>query len=558
MNRTLTRWLGFVLLALLSFSGFAQTDVKTESERLEELNLRLDIGIEQLMALNAQLDNVPEKDREAVLFRRDQRSFRLLQSLDELARGAAQLPEEDPLRQKLTARLRGEFATIPDIMFQRSNELRQRIDTFKSELESLSGTPRFALEAYIFSLETHRIRSYQGVEAIIESRTALGLPTEHILEKLAPQLYLHAETLVGRLQFSGAAGDELRARLASDPKNAELSAAVKVFSNSHAEDMSRLTAISGLLQTLGQDNSLYKAVLLQQGQSLSVRDFDREVIVDLLRDGWGSLRESMVEKAPDFVFNLIIFVLVILLFRFLSRLTRRGVILACERSGADLSTLLKDVLASVSGGTVMIIGVLMALSQVGISLGPMLAGLGVAGFIVGFALQDTLGNFAAGGMILIYRPYDVDDFVEVVGASGLVKKMSLVSTTITTFDNQTLVVPNSKIWGDVIKNVTAQRLRRVDLEFGIGYGDDIEHAERVLEDIITNHEQVLSKPEPMIKLHTLADSSVNFIVRPWVKTGDYWNVYWDITREVKMRFDREGISIPFPQTDVHLYQEQQS
>jgi small conductance mechanosensitive channel len=221
-----------------------------------------------------------------------------------------------------------------------------------------------------------------------------------------------------------------------------------------------------------------------------------------------------------------------------------------------MSTLLKDVLQSICGGTVMAIGFLMALSQIGISLGPMLAGLGVAGFVVGFALQDTLGNFAAGGMILIYRPYDVDDFVEVTGASGLVKNMSLVSTTITTFDNQTLVIPNSKIWGDVIKNVTAQRLRRVDLEFGIGYGDDVELAERVLNDIVSSHDMVLPKPETMIKLHTLGDSSVNFIVRPWVKTEDYWNVYWDITREVKLRFDREGISIPFPQRDVHLYSEQ--
>ena len=134
--------------------------------------------------------------------------------------------------------------------------------------------------------------------------------------------------------------------------------------------------------------------------------------------------------------------------------------------------------------------------------------------------------------------------------------MSLVSTTIATFDNQTLVVPNSKIWGDVIKNVTAQKVRRVDLEFGIGYSDDIEHAERVLEDILDNNEMVLKKPEPMIKLHALADSSVNFAVRPWVKTDDYWDVYWDITREVKMRFDREGISIPFPQRDVHMFTEQ--
>ena len=158
-------------------------------------------------------------------------------------------------------------------------------------------------------------------------------------------------------------------------------------------------------------------------------------------------------------------------------------------------------------------------------------------------------------MILVYRPYDVDDFVEVTGASGLVKKMTLVSTTITTFDNQTLVVPNSKIWGDVIKNVTAQRLRRVDMEFGVGYSDDIALVEQVLNDIVSSHEKVLGKPEPIIKLNTLADSSVNFVVRPWVRTEDYWSVYWDVTREVKLRFDREGISIPFPQRDFHLYTE---
>jgi small conductance mechanosensitive channel len=218
-----------------------------------------------------------------------------------------------------------------------------------------------------------------------------------------------------------------------------------------------------------------------------------------------------------------------------------------------MSELLKNILVSTSGGLVMALGVLMALSSIGISLAPMLAGLGVAGFIVGFALQDSLGNFASGAMILIYRPFDVDDLVEVTGASGLVKKMNLVSTTILTLDNQTLVVPNSKIWGDVIKNVTAQKERRVDLEFGIAYDDDIELAERVLNEIVSAHDKILEDPEPRIKLHTLGDSSVNFIVRPWVKTDDYWDVYWDLTREVKMRFDREGISIPFPQRDVHVY-----
>ncbi len=157
-------------------------------------------------------------------------------------------------------------------------------------------------------------------------------------------------------------------------------------------------------------------------------------------------------------------------------------------------------------------------------------------------------------MILLYRPYDVGDLIESGAVFGTVEKMSLVSTTVLTIDHQTLIVPNSKIWGDVIKNVTAQDLRRVDMVFGISYTDDIAHAEKVLTSICEAHPEVLGDPEPTIRLHELGDSSVNFVVRPWVKTEDYWEVYWDITREVKVRFDQEGVSIPFPQRDVHVHQ----
>ena len=156
-------------------------------------------------------------------------------------------------------------------------------------------------------------------------------------------------------------------------------------------------------------------------------------------------------------------------------------------------------------------------------------------------------------MILFYRPFDVGDAVEAGGVMGTVKEMTLVSTTILTWDNQKLVVPNKKIWGEVIRNITAEATRRVDLQFGIGYSDDVDKAERVLNDIVAAHPLVLRHPEPVIRLHALGESSIDFVVRPWAKTGDYWNVYWDITREVKKRFDAEGISIPFPQRDVHIY-----
>lgn len=214
---------------------------------------------------------------------------------------------------------------------------------------------------------------------------------------------------------------------------------------------------------------------------------------------------------------------------------------------------MQEFFISMSGKIVFAIGILIALSQVGLNLAPILTGFGVAGIIVGFALQDTLSNFASGMMLLIYRPFDVGDLVEAGSITGKVSHMSLVNTTIKTFSNEIIIVPNSKIWGDIIKNVTHEKVRRIDMVFGIGYSDDIEKTERVLQDIVESHPSVLRSPEPTIKLHTLNSSSVDFIVRPWVKTDDYWDVYWDITREVKMRFDREGISIPFPQQDVHLH-----
>ena len=547
------------ILLLVTFSSvtLAQTAVEAEPSDLQKQLEKLNSGAAALVALDKRIAGVPEGDREILIFRRDERSFGLLLDLDKVVRQVAELPADDPARMEVEKRLKENLQSAGNAVFRLLDDVDRRITTYTQQLESLSGTRLIATQSYISSLEQLRIRYYEGVVDIIEGSRLLGIPkTGDTPERLENALYLQAEKLAGYLEFSGQALEQVEIRLKEDPANADLDATMKDMGNKHSSNLQRLKAIVSLMGRLDLDDSDFKGVLLQQGDSFSLRTLESGVVMGLLRDGLASLRAAAVANGPDILFRLLVFVLILLVFRALSRLTRRAVSAACDRPGVNMSTLLKDVLQSICGGTVMAIGFLMALSQIGISLGPMLAGLGVAGFVVGFALQDTLGNFAAGGMILIYRPYDVDDFVEVTGASGLVKNMSLVSTTITTFDNQTLVIPNSKIWGDVIKNVTAQRLRRVDLEFGIGYGDDVELAERVLNDIVSSHDMVLPKPETMIKLHTLGDSSVNFIVRPWVKTEDYWNVYWDITREVKLRFDREGISIPFPQRDVHLYSEQ--
>jgi small conductance mechanosensitive channel len=204
---------------------------------------------------------------------------------------------------------------------------------------------------------------------------------------------------------------------------------------------------------------------------------------------------------------------------------------------------------------IMIIGLIVALAALEVNIGPLLAAVGAAGFVVGFALQGTLSNFASGLLILAYRPFDVGHVIEAAGVSGIVDSVSLFSTHIRTFDNKVMIVPNNDIWGGTITNATASDTRRVDMTFGIGYKDDTGQAKTILETLLKDHELVLGDPAPVVKLHELADSSVNFVCRPWVKTADYWTVYWDITYAVKEQFDQQGISIPFPQRDVHVFQE---
>lgn len=233
----------------------------------------------------------------------------------------------------------------------------------------------------------------------------------------------------------------------------------------------------------------------------------------------------------------------------LGKVAARGL----KASKLKTSDLLCDFFVNSTKKVVFFIGIIIALGTIGIDIGPFLAGLGVLGFVVGFALQGTLGNFASGIMILLYRPYDVGDVITVAGETGTVSAMSLVSTTLLLSDNQVVVIPNGSIWDGVITNITGNSTRRVNLVFGIGYDDDVEHAERVLAEIVNGHEKVLKDPAPLIRLHELGDSSVNFVCRPWTKTSDYWEVYWDLTREVKMRFDKEGISIPYPQQDTHVH-----
>jgi small conductance mechanosensitive channel len=555
--KTLTHLFLLALMAsaFLIDNASAQNDVKDDARSIETLIESLEGEIKAVHLLRRQIDVAEASNREVLIYRQDERIIKLLADFAVLADKVTQLPEDSPERLAITAQMSEFGSDLGPYMFQRIDEVSQQIAELNAKIGELGGARLVTAQAHVFMLESILIQSQESLVSLVLNRDALGFSTTDLRDQLIPKLYLSAETLAGRIESSGATRNKVQDLQSVDPDNADINAAIKQLDSYHEFNIDHLNAVILLLDSLGLDSADYQAVMLQQSGSISVNFFSTTALLVVLEDSWGALKESIKDNSADLLFRFLVFIAILLVFRTLSRVTKRVVRAGCNRSSLDMSLLLKNILVSTSGGTVMALGILMALSQVGISLTPMLAGLGVAGFIVGFALQDSLGNFAAGAMILIYRPFDVGDLVEVPGAGGLVKKMNLVSTTITTLDNQTLVVPNSKIWGDVIKNVTAQTERRVDLEFGIAYDDDIELAERVLTEIVIGHEKVLTEPKPTIKLHTLGDSSVNFIARPWTKTEDYWDVYWDIMREVKLRFDREGISIPFPQRDVHVYSE---
>lgn len=220
---------------------------------------------------------------------------------------------------------------------------------------------------------------------------------------------------------------------------------------------------------------------------------------------------------------------------------------------ANVDEILINFLASIASGLMMLFVIIAALDKLGVPTGSAVALVGAAGLAVGFAMQDSLSNFASGVMLIIFRPFENGDFVEAGGVTGVVEKIQIFTTIMKTGDNKEIIVPNGAIFGGVITNYSARDTRRVDMIFGIGYEDDLLKAKQLLKDIVAADERILKDPAPAVAINDLGDSCVNFKVRPWVKSADYWDVLSDITETVKLTFDKEGISIPYPQTDVHLH-----
>ena len=245
---------------------------------------------------------------------------------------------------------------------------------------------------------------------------------------------------------------------------------------------------------------------------------------------------------------LVVFIIGRWVVKYLRKLTGR----VMEKRNVD-PTLTKFV-ANMTYVALLTFVILAALGMLGIQTTSFIAVIGAAGLAVGLAMQGSLSNFAAGVLMIIFRPFKLGDFIEGAGVAGVVEEIQIFSTQLTTPDNKTIIIPNAKLTADNIINYSTKGIRRADMVFGIGYEDDIDKARDIISEILSNDERVLKDHPVQVAVSELADSSVNFVARPWVNAADYWGVVFDATEAVKKRFDAEGISIPFPQRDVHLYE----
>ncbi len=268
---------------------------------------------------------------------------------------------------------------------------------------------------------------------------------------------------------------------------------------------------------------------------------------------WQSTWNTVSDFIAGYGLKIIGAILIFVIGRIIIGILTKAVQKMMERSEVD-ATLTKFTV-SLTKMALLALLVIVIIGQLGMQTTSFAAVIAAAGLAIGLALQGSLSNFAAGVMLMIFRPFKAGDYVEAGGSSGAVESVQIFVTVFKTPDNKKVIIPNAQITSGNITNYSAHDTRRIDMVFGIGYGDDIKKAKQLLEKILSEDDRVLKDPAPMVAVSELGDSSVNFVVRPWVNTSDYWTVYFDMHQKVKETFDAEGISIPFPQRDVHLFQE---
>ena len=518
-------------------------------ERLDTTIVNIAAGKEEAAALEQRLDGSGDLLQIVLAARIDKITITMFEDLVSLAREVLQEQQAGFDVSRYMAEIVTDLETLPDEVQNIVNRHRASI-VYPTDEQ----TPEeIVYNDQVLFRQIEEVDGYYGVLVdFVIIADEFGLETEPARDFLVDNLYESAANRSVFLELALRQVTALRAAVSTLPNSTDLVDRLSALQMRVELTSTAMQEIIRQLDMIGLDTRQYRSQLLAVTGEITTDVLDVSIVRNLV-SGWSAAFLDLVSReGPKWLLRLFLVTIVIFLAYQLSRIAQNLVNKGLNSARVNISHLLKEMISSSVKNIVILFGALIALSQLGISLGPLLAGLGIVGFIIGFALQDSLSNFASGMLILIYRPFDVGDVVDSGGVVGRVNAMTLVNTTFLTLDNQKLVVPNNMLWSSVIKNVTAQTTRRIDLIFGISYADDIEKTEKILIEIVAEQEAVLEYPEALVRVHELADSSVNFAVRPWVKTEDYWETYWAITKAVKLRFDREGVSIPFPQRDIHI------
>lgn len=266
-----------------------------------------------------------------------------------------------------------------------------------------------------------------------------------------------------------------------------------------------------------------------------------------------TLEARFLTYVAEYGLRVIAAIVILLLGLWLAKRLSRLLVVALEKKNTDAT--LTGFLSSMVYGALVVFVVIAAVGKLGVQTTSFVAVIGAAGLAVGLALQGSLSNFASGVLLILFKPFKAGDFIRAGGESGTVVEVGILTTELKTPDNVQIIMPNSELMGGAITNVSAHPTRRVDMTVGVGYSDDLNKARQIMADLLEADERVLKEPATTIAVANLGDSSVDFVVRPWVNSADYWNVKFDFTKAVKEAFDAQGISIPFPQRDVHVFKE---
>ncbi|MGA0336452.1 MAG: mechanosensitive ion channel family protein, partial [Luminiphilus sp.] len=527
----LSRW----LLALLLMAGPSLSvgqDVledeafNPEQMTVAELSEEVARQLESLRRFEAY--PLPEsfERRRTFEVRRDEKTIKVLNSIISLAENVLELPEDAPERAKLSQLMSLREGQIERAIGERFESLTERLNASLDRQRELSGVQLLSEEAFADLIDKYRL-SYLGLsteQALLLERLDIG--DETLREKVLKTLNLYGEELVGVIHIHHHALKLLAARQDAAGTDAELVQSARFEAERLELAIARLNSVVTMLERLDGDTLAMRRVLIEKSGGLALSLVDTAMLNVVLGETQDRLVDWFSANGASTLLSAILFVGILILARSLAGLSKRLTARALRHSDQSISQLLKETLISMAGTVVFLIGLLVALAQVGVSVTPMIAGLGVVGFIVGFALQDTLSNFAAGAMILAYRPFDTGDFIAAGEAEGTVLKMNLVNTTIITIENKVLIIPNSKIWGGVIMNTTGQNLRRTDLIYRVSYSDDVDLVQGILEELIDADERWLDDPEPLVRLKQYSESSIDFMVRAYAKTDEYWEAVW--------------------------------